>query len=140
MLAMRDGALLCNAGHFNVEVDVAGLEALAVARREARPHIKAYELPNGRHINLIAEGKLVNIAAADGHPAEIMDLSFAVQYHSILYILEYRKKHGENLPPEVIDVSAKIDDRISNELLACWGVSIDKLTPQQEHYLRSWQV
>lgn len=136
MQQMQDNVLLCNAGHFNVEVDVAGLEALATSRYEARPNIEAYVLPGGKRINLIAEGKLVNIAAADGHPAEIMDLSFAVQYHSVLYILEHR----ETLEPRVIDVSEEIDDKISAEVLRAWDVKIDELTPEQSAYLNSWQV
>lgn len=136
MQHMKDNVLLCNAGHFNVEVDVAGLASLATSHYEARPNIEAFVLPSGKRINIIAEGKLVNIAAADGHPAEIMDLSFAVQYHSVLYILANR----EQLEPGVIDVSGEIDDLISTELLAAWGVAIDKLTPEQEKYLSSWQV
>lgn len=136
MQLMKDNAILCNAGHFNTEVDVAGLAALAVSHHEARKNIEAYVLPNGKHINLIAEGKLVNIAAADGHPAEIMDLSFAVQYHSMLYIREHR----ESLEPKVTDVSAEIDNRISKEVLAAWGAHIDELTPAQEEYLSSWEV
>ena len=136
MQLMQDNALLCNAGHFNVEVDVNGLATYAITHHEARPNIEAFVLPNGRRINILAEGKLVNIAAADGHPAEIMDLSFAVQYHSVLYILKYR----ETLEPKVIDVSKEIDDRISRELLEAWGVTIDELTSEQANYLASWQA
>jgi adenosylhomocysteinase len=135
MLLMADNALLCNAGHFNVEVDVAGLAALATSHHEARTNIEAFVLPNGNRINLVAEGKLVNIAAADGHPAEIMDLSFAVQYHSVLYLLE----HHSALEHKVYDVSAEIDERISKEVLAAWGITIDELTPKQADYLVSWQ-
>lgn len=136
MQLMQDNVLLCNAGHFNVEVDVAGLEALATAHYVARANIEAFVLPSGKRINVIAEGKLVNIAAADGHPAEIMDLSFAVQYHSVCYILEHR----EHLEPKVIDVSDEIDELISKEVLAAWGAEIDVLTREQEEYLTSWQV
>lgn len=136
MRLMKDMVLLCNAGHFNVEVDVAGLAELAESQHAPRPHIETFVLPGGKRINIIAEGKLVNIAAADGHPAEIMDLSFAVQYHSVLYLL----KHHEKLEPKVIDVSEEIDNLISKEVLAAWGVSIDTLTPEQTTYLNSWQV
>ena len=136
MQLMKDNVLLCNAGHFNLEVDVAGLAALAVSRHEARKNIEAFVLPNGKRINIIAEGKLVNIAAADGHPAEIMDLSFAVQYHSVLYLLENRG----SLEPRVIDVSKEIDDRISKEVLKAWGAEIDVLSPEQAEYLSSWKV
>jgi len=136
MQLMKDNALLCNAGHFNVEVDVEGLAALAVSHHEARKNIEAFVLPSGKRINIIAEGKLVNIAAADGHPAEIMDLSFAVQYHSVLYLLE----HKGSLEPRVIDVSKEIDDRISREVLKAWGAEIDSLSIEQAEYLSSWQV
>ena len=136
MLLMKDNALLCNAGHFNIEVDVAGLEAMAVSHHEARANIEAYVLEDGKRINLIAEGKLVNIAAADGHPAEIMDLSFAVQYHSVLYV----KDNHETLEPRVVDVSEEIDELISRELLAAWKVEIDELSTEQEEYLTSWEV
>lgn len=136
MQLMKDNVLLCNAGHFNVEVDVAGLAELADSRYEARPNIEAFVLADGRRINIIAEGKLVNIAAADGHPAEIMDLSFAVQYHSVLYILEHRY----SLEPRVVDVSEEIDQRISEEVLEVWDAHIDTLTDEQQEYLSSWQV
>jgi adenosylhomocysteinase len=135
MQLMADNVLLCNAGHFDVEVDVAGLAALATKHYEARPHIEVFVLPGGNRINILAEGKLVNIAAADGHPAEIMDLSFAVQYHSVLYILE----HHSTLEHKVYDVSAEIDERISQEVLAAWGITIDELTSEQASYLVSWQ-
>ena len=136
MLAMQDNVLLCNAGHFNVEVDVAGLAEIATQHYTARENIEAFVLSSGKRINIIGQGKLVNIAAADGHPAEIMDLSFAVQYHSVLYIRDNR----ENLKPKVYDVSAEIDNLISEELLAAWGVTVDVLSPEQEKYLSSWQV
>ena len=136
MLNMKDKAILANAGHFNVEIDMAGLEAAAVSSHETRRNIMGYELPNGKLINVIAEGKLVNIAAADGHPAEIMDLSFAVQILSALYI----KEHHAELGRGVIDVSAEIDDVIARRRLAAWGIEIDELTPDQKSYLESWQV
>lgn len=136
METMKDRAILANAGHFNVEIDMAGLEEMAVEKKEMRANIMGYKLPNGRWINVIAEGKLVNIAAADGHPAEIMDLSFAVQAMSALYI----KDNYKNLENKVIDVSDEIDNVIAKRKLESWGIEIDELTEEQEKYLNSWNV
>nr|WP_315023749.1 adenosylhomocysteinase [uncultured Aminipila sp.] len=136
MLTMKDRAILTNAGHFDCEIDMAGLEAASVEKMETRKNIMGYKLANGRMVNVIAEGRLVNIAAADGHPAEIMDMSFAVQTLSALYI----KENHENLKNGVIDVSAEIDDIVSTRKLEAWGIEIDKLTAEQEKYLNSWQV
>ncbi|QAT41963.1 adenosylhomocysteinase [Aminipila luticellarii] len=136
MLTMKDRAILTNAGHFDCEIDMAGLEAAAVEKMETRKNIMGYKLSNGKMVNVIAEGRLVNIAAADGHPAEIMDMSFAVQTLSALYI----KENHKNLKNGVVDVSAEIDDVVSTRKLAAWGIEIDKLTPEQEKYLNSWRV
>jgi adenosylhomocysteinase len=136
MEQMQDGAILCNAGHFNVEVDMAALEAGTTGKTESRKNIMGYLLPNGRRLHVIADGRLVNIAAADGHPAEIMDLSFAVQIMSALYI----KNHHQSLKPSVIDVSKEMDRVIANKKLKSWNVEIDVLSPEQEDYLKSWQV
>ena len=136
MLKMKDRAILTNAGHFNVEVDMAGLSKLAISKKETRKNIMGYELPNGRWVNVIAEGRLVNIAAGDGHPAEIMDLSFAVQALSAIYIKDNYKK----LENKVIDVSSEIDELIANRKLAAWGIEIDKLTEEQNAYLNSWEA
>jgi adenosylhomocysteinase len=136
MMKIKDGAILCNAGHFNVEIDMAGLEAVALEKKETRKNIMGYKLSNGRWINIIAEGRLVNIAAADGHPAEIMDMSFAVQCLSALFI----KDNYQSLENKVIDVSAEIDEVVSTRKLKSWGIEIDKLTPEQEKYLNSWEV
>lgn len=136
MLSMKDGAILANAGHFNCEIDMDELEKRAVSKKEARNNIMGYTLENGRTVNVIAEGRLVNIAAADGHPAEIMDLSFAVQALSALYI----KENYRNLENKVIDVSEEIDDKIARRKLASWGIQIDELTDYQKKYLSSWQV
>lgn len=136
MLKMKEGAILANAGHFNVEIDMAGLEEAAVESHETRKNIMGYRLSNGRQIHVIGEGKLANIAAADGHPAEIMDLSFAVQALSAMYI----KEHYKTLGKQVIDVSAEIDDKIARRKLNAWGVEIDELTADQEAYLNSWNV
>ena len=135
MLTMKDGAILSNAGHFDSEIDMAGLEKACVEKKEARENIMGYKLENGKWVNVIAEGRLVNIAAADGHPAEIMDLSFAVQALSAKYIME----NHETLENKVIDVSGEMDDLIARRKLAAWGVEIDTLTEEQEIYLNSWQ-
>ena len=136
MMSMRDGAILANAGHFNCEIDMEALEELAVEKKEARNNITGYKLPNGKWVNVIAEGRLVNIAAADGHPAEIMDMTFAVQAMSARYI----KENHEKLANKVIDVSDEIDDVIARRKLSAWGIEIDSLTPEQEAYLNSWQL
>ncbi len=136
MMTMKDRAILANAGHFNVEIDMAGLEEAAVSSGEMRANITGYELPNGKIINVIGEGKLANIAAADGHPAEIMDLSFAVQAMSALYI----KENHDKLKNGVIDVSDEIDDVIARRRLAAWDIEIDELTEDQKNYLDSWQL
>lgn len=136
MMKMKDRAILANAGHFNVEIDMAGLEEAAVSKIETRSNIMGYALPGGRTVNVIGEGKLVNIAAADGHPAEIMDLSFAVQAMSALYI----KDNHETLGNRVVDVSDEIDDVIARKRLEAWGIEIDSLTEEQREYLDSWKV
>lgn len=136
MLTMKDRAILTNAGHFNCEVDMEELEKVAVEKKETRANIMGYKLPNGKWINVIAEGRLVNIAAADGHPAEIMDMSFAVQALSAMYI----KDNYKSLENKVIDVSKEIDDVVAGRKLAAWGIEIDTLTDEQKEYLSSWNV
>ena len=136
MLTMKDRAILANAGHFNCEVNMPELEERAVSKHTARNNITAYVLENGKTVNVIGEGKLVNIAAADGHPAEIMDMSFAVQFLSALYV----KEHHAELGNRVVDVSAEIDDVVARRKLAAWGVRIDELTDEQKAYLDSWNI
>ncbi|MDR3072656.1 MAG: adenosylhomocysteinase [Clostridiales Family XIII bacterium] len=136
ILKMKDRTILANAGHFNVEVDVVGLEKSALQSYEARKNITAYVLENGKTVMLMAEGRLVNLAAADGHPAEIMDMSFAVQFHAALYLAQ----HKGLLENRVHRVSAEIDEQIAREKLKSWGVKIDSLTPEQEKYLGNWKV
>ena len=136
MEKMKNMAILANAGHFNVEIDMQALEEQAVSKKEMRNNIMGYTLKNGNTVNVLAEGRLVNIAAADGHPAEIMDLSFAVQAMSAMYI----KDNYKNLENRVIDVSAEIDDVIARRKLAAWGIEIDTLTEEQEKYLNSWTL
>lgn len=136
MMTMKDRAILTNAGHFNCEIDMDELEKVALEKKETRNNIMGYRLPNDNWINVIAEGRLVNIAAADGHPAEMMDMSFAVQAMSALYV----KENHMNLNREVIDVSKEIDDDVARLKLEAWGIEIDKLTEEQEAYLNSWDV
>ncbi len=130
-LKMKDGAILSNAGHFDVEVDVAGLQALAGKHYEARHNIEGYELPNGKTVFLIAEGRLVNIAAGDGHPAEIMDMSFAIQALSAKYLAEHRGQ----LAPGVVPVPTEIDTAVALKKLETLGIRIDTLTEEQKAYL-----
>ena len=136
MLRMKDQAILTNAGHFNCEVDMEDLEKNALEKKEVRHNIMGYKLSNGRWVHVIGEGRLVNIAAADGHPAEIMDMSFAVQALSALYIKEH---HGE-LQNHVIHVTDQIDDAVARRKLAAWGTEIDTLTDEQVKYLHSWNL
>ena len=130
-LRMKDGALCCNAGHFDVEVDVAALRQMAVAHRLARANIEAYTLENGKTVYIIAEGRLVNLAAGDGHPAEIMDMSFAIQALSARYLAEHR---ADTLPM-LNNVPAEIDREVALRKLADWGVEIDRLSREQHQYL-----
>jgi len=136
MEQMQDGAILCNAGHFNVEVDMAALETVTTNKTESRQNIMGYLLPNRKRLHVIADGRLVNIAAADGHPAEIMDLSFAVQIMSALFI----KEHLQTPKAFVTNVSKQMNQVIANKKLKSWNIEIDVLSPEQEAYLKSWQV
>ena len=133
---MKNGAVLANAGHFDVEIDMDWLNKNCAEKKEARENITGYILKDGKQINVLAEGRLVNIAASNGHPAEIMDMSFAVQALSALYILQ---NHG-NLENHVINVTARIDDMVARRRLEAWGTKIDTLTEEQENYLNSWQL
>ncbi len=136
MLKMKEHAILSNAGHFNVEIDMKWLEENALEKKEARENIMAYKLPNNVWINVLAEGRLVNIAASNGHPAEIMDMSFAVQALSALYI---RNNH-EALENKVIYVTDEIDYLVACRRLEAWGITIDTLSDEQKDYLNSWNV
>lgn len=144
MLTMKEGALLTNAGHFNVEVDVEGLEKLAVRKELRRDNITGYILPNGRSVNLIAEGRLVNLAAGDGHPAEIMDMSFAIQALSAEYLVrnrrELQQRRQDPSLSNTIPVPEEIDRAVAERKLGFMGVSIDHLTQEQETYLKSWNL
>ena len=136
MLLMKEGAVLTNAGHFNVEVDYAGLEAGCIKKELRRENITGYTLPNGKTVNLIGEGRLVNLAAGDGHPAEIMDMSFAVQALAVDYLV----KHRDEKLPMINRVPEEIDREIAERKLAFLGMEIDALTPEQDAYLNSFDV
>ena len=136
MLTMKNGAILTNSGHFNCEVDMEGLYKIALERVPRRHNVEGFKLPNGKWVDVIADGRLVNIAGADGHPAEIMDMSFAVQAYGALYI----KEHKDELPKHLIKIPEEIDKMIASRRLAAWGIEIYTLTEEQEAYLNSWQL
>lgn len=133
---MKDGAILCNAGHFNVEINLSELERAAVRIFPQRQNIMGYEMADGRVISVLAEGRLVNLAAGDGHPAEIMDMSFAVQ----ALCAEYIVKNQDKLQTGVNDVPEEIDRKVALRKLKSWGTEIDVLSPEQESYINSWNV
>ena len=133
-LSMKDGAVLCNAGHFDVEINIVELAQAAQSTKEARKNITSYKMPNGSTVNLLAQGRLVNLAAADGHPVEIMDLSFAVQ----ALCVEHIAKNAGKLENKVYVAPAEIDEYIAGYKLQSMGCAIDRLTPEQEKYLNSW--
>jgi len=130
-ILMKDGVILANAGHFNVEIDVETLEKMAVEKFEARPNVTTYVLEDGRKLNLLADGRLVNLAAGDGHPVEIMDISFSLQLLSLKYLLE------NDLPPRVHLLPAEIDEMVARRFLKIYGYTLDTLTEEQKRYLES---
>jgi adenosylhomocysteinase len=132
---MKDGAILANSGHFNVEIDLEGLAKMAKTRRPLREYVEEFVLPNNRRICVLAEGRLINLAAAEGHPASVMDMSFANQ----ALAAEYMVKHSRELENKVYPVPMEIDKEIARLKLRSMGISIDKLTPEQEKYMASWQ-
>ena len=136
MVVMKDGAVMCNAGHFNVEVSLKDLEELSVSKRKIRDNLEEYRLKDGRRLYLIAEGRLVNLVAAEGHPSEVMDMSFANQALSVRYLVE----KGGLLKPSVYDVPLEIDRRVAELKLETMGIKIDKLTERQRRYLESYGV
>ena len=133
--AMKDGALIGNSGHFNVEINIAALENMAVGKNRVRPFVDAYEMADGRMINILGEGRLINLAAAEGHPASVMDMSFANQALGAEYFL----KHRDNLEKKVYNVPEEIDREIARLKLLSMGIDIDVLTEEQVRYLNSWQ-
>lgn len=133
---MKSGAIICNSGHFNSEINIPWLEKHAVSKETLKPLVDEYTLPDGRTIILLAEGRLVNLSAAEGHPAEVMDMSFANQVLAAEYVL----KHRDELEAKCYNIPAEIDDEIAKVKLATLGVEIDTLTPEQEEYLNSWTL
>jgi len=131
---MKDGAVICNAGHFNVEIDIPALERISSAKRPARPFVDEYAIRDGRKIYLLAEGRLINLAAAEGHPAAVMDMSFANQALSVEYLL----RNASQLERQVYAVPEPIDRQIARLKLESMGIHVDRLTPEQEQYLASW--
>ncbi len=134
MQVMKDGAILSNAGHFDVEINKPELEALSVSKRTVRKDIEEYQLKDGRKIYLLAEGRLVNLAAGDGHPAEIMDMTFALQAVSLAYVNE----NYEQLGKHVVNVPYELDEKVAQYKLEALGIQIDHLTQAQKDYLDSW--
>ena len=134
--AMKNGVIMANTGHFDVEIDIPELAKLAVSKRKIRDVIDEYTLPNGRKINLLAEGRLVNLAAAEGHPAAVMDMSFANQ----ALCSEFVVKNRDNLEKRVYDVPKEIDQQVAQLKLSSMGIEIDSLTPEQVKYLSSWEM
>lgn len=133
---MKDGAIVCNSGHFNVELDLPGLESMAQRKRQIRPYTMEYVLKNGKRINVLGDGRLINLAAAEGHPSSVMDMSFANQALSIEYMVNRKK----TLPVEVYPVPEVIDKMIAREKLASMKIAIDTLTSEQRKYLTSWDM
>jgi len=136
MERMKDGVILANAGHFNVEINLKDLEELAASKRTLRPNVEEYKFEDGRRLYLLAEGRLVNLAAAEGHPPEVMMMSFANQALSIAYLA----KEGGNLKPQVYRVPEEIDRRVAELALKSHGVKLEGLTEKQRKYLESWEL
>jgi len=135
MKKMKDGAILANSGHFNVEISLKDLEELAASKRTVRPNLEEYTLKDGRRLYLLAEGRLVNLAAAEGHPSEVMDMSFANQALSVEYLVK-----AEKMPPKVYPVPKEIDETVARLKLEAIGVKIDELTEEQKKYLTAWEM
>jgi adenosylhomocysteinase len=132
--AMADGAIVCNSGHFNVELDIPGLEALSKGKREVRPFVDEYKLRNGRRVFLLGEGRLINLASAEGHPASVMDMSFATQ----ALASEWAVKNRNKLTPKVYEVPTDVENWVAKLKLAAMGIRIDTLSQEQQKYLTSW--
>jgi adenosylhomocysteinase len=132
---MKDGAIVANSGHFNVEINIPGLEEMSTDKRQVRPFVDQYTLKDGRKINLLGEGRLINLASAEGHPASVMDMSFANQALSA----EYMVKNADKLEKKVYGVPEDIDREIARLKLEAMGIEVDVLTEEQIAYLNSWQ-
>jgi len=133
---MRDGAILCNSGHFNVEINIPALEKMSVRKRKVREMIEEYVLADGRKIYLLGEGRLINLVAAEGHPASVMDMSFSNQALCVTYLA----KNGKNLEKKVYPVPREIDQEVAALKLKSLGIKIDNLTPEQQKYFHSWEL
>jgi adenosylhomocysteinase len=133
---MKDGAIVANSGHFNVELDLNGLESITKSRKEIRPFVEEHVLENGNRVNILGEGRLINLASAEGHPSSVMDMSFANQALSIEYMVTSKKKFENDVYP----VPEAIDNAIAREKLSSMNVKIDTLTPEQKKYLASWSM
>jgi adenosylhomocysteinase len=134
-LKMKDGAIIANSGHFNVELDLGGLDEVTLSRRKIRDFVEEFQLHNGRKVYLLGEGRLINLASAEGHPSSVMDMSFANQALAV----EYLVRHHRNLEKRVYPVPSEIDQEIARMKLLSMGIQIDQLTEEQEHYLVSWE-
>lgn len=133
---MKDGAIVANSGHFNVEIDIESLEAMAETKRTVRQYVEEYALEDGRKIYLLGEGRLINLAAAEGHPSAVMDMSFANQALSVEYLVH----EGKNLKPQVYPVPKEIDQEVGRLKLKAMGIQIDELTEEQKKYLAGWEM
>jgi adenosylhomocysteinase len=133
---MKDGAIVCNSGHFNVEIDIPALAGMSRTVRTVRPFVEEYRLRDGKAIHVLAEGRLINLAAAEGHPATVMDMSFANQALGVEYLVERR----ETLESKVYPIPKEIDQEIARLKLAAINARIDRLTPEQKKYLASWEM
>jgi len=136
LLKMKDKAILCNLGHFNEEVSVKDFEKVTRRKKQVRAEVTEYTLKNGKRLYLLSQGRLVNLAAADGHPAEVMDMSFADQALSAEYLLN----NSRILQPKVVPVPEEIDMEVARRRLEAFGRKIDKLSPSQKKYIQSWQL
>jgi adenosylhomocysteinase len=134
MINMKDGAILANSGHFNVEIKIPDLEVLAASKRTLRPNLEEYRLKNGRRLYLLADGRLVNLASAEGHPSEVMDMSFANQALCVEHLAKSKK-----LEPKVYNVPSEIDGAVASLKLKSMNIRIDSLTPEQKKYIASWE-
>ena len=132
---MKNGAIVANSGHFNVELDIPALEEMSVKKRQVRPFVEEFTLKDGRRIYLLAEGRLINLSAAEGHPSSVMDMSFANQALS----LEYLARNKDPLEPRVYPVPKNMDMEVGRLKLQSMGITIDTLSPEQQHYLQSWE-
>jgi adenosylhomocysteinase len=131
---MKDSAIISNSGHFNVEIDIPALDRMSSSKRTTRNFVEEYSLKDGRKINLLGDGRLINLAAAEGHPASVMDMSFADQALSVDYLV----KNHTTLEKKVYAVPTDLDKRVAKLKLESVGIKIDRLTPEQEEYLASW--